>query len=170
MSSTANKINPDITACTELLAGYATKGFFTGFAVEKETSTKAFYQLHWHFNRLYQVEINLKTGKIQMPAIFPNVKPRSRMDKDFRVFIEERCSPDQPEHRRFDSEQLKVVDRSSNLSLVMALSENLTPQKTTQAMTRFIGLIHEVFKIFLKNGQYDTYVSEQYQIDADSFW
>ncbi|GAB3097888.1 hypothetical protein G8770_17385 [Aestuariicella hydrocarbonica] len=166
MASTVKKTNPDITACTDLLAGYATKGFFNGFSVEKETLKQARYQLHWHFNRLYQVDINLMTGKIQMPVVFPNVKSRSRMDKDFRAFIAERCSPVQLEHRRFNREQIKVVNRSSNLSLEMVLTEKLS----AQTMMRFIGLIHEVFKIFLKNGQHDTYVSEQYQIDADSFW
>ncbi|MBU3068233.1 hypothetical protein KOI40_00190 [Aestuariicella sp. G3-2] len=52
----------------------------------------------------------------------------------------------------------------------MNLTDGSDAEDAAQALSRFIAMIHEVFKIFLKNGHYDTYVAEQYQIDADSFW
>jgi hypothetical protein len=159
-----------INACTQTLSGFASKGFFNGFSVSKTTSNLAEYQFRWHFNCDFELKLNTKSKKITMPMVLPLVKSRSAMDKDFREFINELSDPDLPDHRRFNEKQLSVTNKDSKLSLSMQLPDDVNSESIVDEVGKFISVIHQVFKIFLKNGQYDEYVSGTYRIDADSFW
>lgn len=159
-----------LTTTTQTLTDYASKGFFNTFSTAKLSNSQATYHVRWHFQNIYELILNTKTNKLSIPVILPNVPARSAMDKDFRAFIKELSDTDLPEHRRIPSEQLKVVNKNKGLSLIMTLPKPLTATTLEQSIEKFISSIHQVFKFFLKNGNYDDYVAQTYGIDSDSFW
>ncbi len=163
-------VDPIINTCTETLEGYAQRGFLQGLGVISSTGKQAKYNLPWHFNKVFELHVNLNPVKIHMPVVLPNVLLRSAMDKDFRTYIQELSDSNLPAHRRFTPDELSVSNRKGNLSLTLKLASTTDSDQVVTQLGRFISLVHEVYKIFLKNGHYDQYVADQFGIDSDSFW
>jgi hypothetical protein len=154
-----------ISAVTELLAGYAARGVFRGFSAAAARGDKAAYRVLWHRNQTFDVTFDPATGRFCFPRLFANVPAGSPMYQELKEFVRSRGSGDLPEHRRIDSDkaQAKVSNRRGTISLVVEAKAG----ECEYGARKLIHLVHEIFMTFLVEGNYFEYMVEAFDLDPD---
>ncbi len=153
--------NPDIV--TKTLEFYAQKGVFRAFSCIAKSKDSIRYRMQWHKERSFGLTFDVPRQSLRFEAVLP--KTSAAMYEDFKRFVAERQSPELPKHRRIDPEEVRITcsRRNGDISvLVRARAGNLE-----YAVRALIGLVHEVYQVFLRDGRYYEYMIETFEVDRD---
>lgn len=152
---------------TGILEGYAEKAVFRGFSAHPKRGGKAAYTMVWHYDRRFELLLDVTKKTLQFPALLPGVPARSPMFRDLQAFVKERVSGDLPEHRRVDPAKTRVA--LGNLRGAVSLTLTVKDGDYEYATRKLIQIAHEIFLVFLVDGPYFDYTVEQLGFDPDQF-
>jgi hypothetical protein len=163
-SLTKKKAPVDIVSA--VLEGYAEKALFRSFSADKGRG-KATYRMVWHYDRPFELLLDVPNKTLRFPAVLPGVPARSEMYRALRAFLKDRQSPELPEHRRVDpaKARLALANQKGAVSLTLALKDS----DFEYAARKIIQIVHEIFLTFLVDGPYFEYTIEQLGLDPDRF-
>ena len=145
------------------LENYATRGVFRGFSRGPATKARASYKMLWHRDRMSELILDAQRKTLRIPVVLPQVGPE--MFQDFRQFVASRHSVDLPEHRRIDPSKAAVTcaNRGGNAGVTLAVEDG----DYEYGVRKLIGLVHEVYMVFLYDGRYYDYMVETFDLDPD---
>jgi hypothetical protein len=151
---------------TAVLEGYAEKALFRGFSAHPGRG-KATYRMVWHYDRPFELLLDVPKKTLRFPALLPGVPVRSTMYAALQAFVKERQSPELPDHRRIDSAaaRLALANQKGSVSLVLTVKN----ADFEYAARKIIQVVHEIFLIFLVDGPYYDYMVEHLGLDPDRF-
>jgi len=155
-----------IAAVESYLQGCAQRGFFSSFSRLPDEKGQARFSFTWHQDRPFDVYLDFYKQAIRMPIVLPGVEKGSDLDKDFRAFVKRCHSEGLPDHRRIDSArvEIKPILRAGNMSLSVRVKDG----DYGYGIDKLISLVHEVFKLFLKDGLYYQYMIDKFGLDPDT--
>ncbi len=148
-----------------ILEDYAARGVFRGVGPGAARKGTASFKIMWHRDRSFEFVVDVAKETMSFPAVLPGVPAHSTMYWEFREFVESRQSPDLPEHRRIDPEkaQVRCSNRDGNASLTVSVKDG----DYEYAVRKLVGLVHEVYMVFLYDGRYYDYMVETFDLDPD---
>lgn len=87
------------------------------------------------------------------------------MDRELRQFVRDRQAAERPEHRRIDPAKAAVrcSKRAGNIGLTVTALDGDLPY----AVRKLIGLVQEIYMVFLYDGRYYDYLVEVFDLDPD---
>ena len=94
---------------TAILEGYAEKAVFRGFSAHPRRGGKATYRMVWHYDRPFELVLDVPGKTLRFPAVLPGVPARSAMYRELRAFLKARQSAAMPEHRRVNPAKARVT-------------------------------------------------------------
>ncbi|HTR38739.1 MAG TPA: hypothetical protein VMH80_22690 [Bryobacteraceae bacterium] len=156
-----------VALVTSILEGYASKAVFRGFNAQAAGPGKARYRMVWHYERQFELTLDVRAKTLRFADLLPGMPAKSAIYKKLKAFLKERQSPATPEHRRVNpaKARLRVSNRAGNVSLAFSV-----PGGDFEYATRkIIHLVHEIFLVFLIDGNYYEYLVEQLGLDPDRF-
>jgi len=121
----------------------------------------------WHYERQFELTLDVRAKTLRFADLLPGMPAKSAIYKKLKAFLKERQSPATPEHRRVNpaKARLRVSNRAGNVSLAFSV-----PGGDFEYATRkIIHLVHEIFLVFLIDGNYYEYLVEQLGLDPDRF-
>jgi hypothetical protein len=152
---------------TAILESYAEKAVFRGFSAHPKRRGKAAYRMVWHYDRPFELLLDMPGKTLQFPAILTGVPARSAMYRELSAFLKSRQSSETPEHRRVDPVKARVT--LSNQRGAVSLSLTAKDGDFEYATRKIIQIIHEIFMVFLVDGPYYEYMVEQLGLDPDRY-
>ena len=123
------------------------------------------FKTMWQSDRSFEFEVDLRKDTMSFPAVLPDVPAHSSMYWEFREFVESRQSAGVPDHRRIDPAKVQVRcgNRDGNVSLTVAVKDG----DYEYAVRKLVGLVNEVYMVFLYGGGYDDYMTDTFGWDPD---
>lgn len=152
---------------TGILEGYAEKAVFRGFSAHPKRGGKAAYQMVWHYDRRFELLLDVPNKTLRFPSLLPGVPARSPMYRDLQAFVKERTSGDLPEHRSITPAKARAA--LGNERGVVSLTLTVRDHDFEYGARKLIQLAHEIFLVFLVDGPYFEYTVEQLGLDPDQF-
>ena len=119
----------------------------------------------WHYERAFDLIVETRKKIILTPVGLPAVPARSPLYKHYQAFGKSHHAATPPDHGRIEKSKLRVryADRRGNFCLTMALRD----EDYAYALQRLVHLVHETFLIFLVDGPYRDYMTEQLGADVE---
>jgi len=108
----------------------------------------------------FHLTFDAKRHALVLEKLFPKIPAGSAMDVGIKTFIASCCSADRPEHRRVDTERVKVRYLRGSLT-IMVLDEDYA-----YAVKQAITLVNEIFLGFV-NVEYPEYMVEHFRLPED---
>ena len=144
------------------LESYAQRAVFRGFSQDLRP-TKAVFRMLWHRDRVFELTFEPQKNTLRFAPLLPNVD--ATMYRDLQSFIEQRLSPNLPDHRRIDPYKMQILPmrRQGNVSLAAQILDG----DDEYATRKVIHLVHEIFLTFLLDGRYYDYMVENFDLDPD---
>jgi len=166
-TKTPAKRQTTVARVTSILEGYAAKGVFRGFSAQPASRGTARYRMVWHYDRQFELTLDVASRTLRFADLLPGIPANSAMYKELKAFLKERQSPDRVEHRRVDPQKarIRVTNRGGRVSLVFSLLDS----DFEYASRKIIHLVHEIFLVFLIDGNYFDYLVEHLGLDPDRF-
>ncbi len=161
------KSGATVKQVTGILEGYAEKAVFRGFSAHPKTGGKAVYKMVWHYDRPFELLLDVPGKTLQFPAVLPGVPARSPMYRELQAFLKIRQTNEMPEHRRVNPAKARLT--SSNQRGVVSLKLTVKDGDFEYATRKMIHIVHEIFMVFLVDGPYFEYMVEQLGLDPDRF-
>ncbi len=152
---------------TAILEGYAEKAVFRGFSAHPKRGGKAKYSMVWHYDRPFELLLDVPKKTLQFPAVLPGVPARSAMYRELRAFLKSRTSAEMPEHRRVDRARARLA--TSNQRGAVSLTLTVKDGDFDYAARKIIHIVHEIFMVFLVDGPYYEYMVEHLGLDPDRY-
>jgi hypothetical protein len=121
----------------------------------------------WHFDRAFELLLDVPEKTLRFPVVLPGVPARSPMYRELRAFLKERHSAELPEHRRVNPVKARLT--MTNQQGAVALKLTVKDGDFEYAMRKIIQIVHEIFMVFLVDGPYYEYMVEQLGLDPDRF-
>ena len=121
----------------------------------------------WHFDRPFELLLDVPAKTLRFPDVLPGVPARSVMYRALRAFLKERHSTDVPEHRRVNPVKARVT--LNNKVGVVALTLRTKDGDFDYATRKIIQIVHEIFMVFLVDGSYYEYMVDQLGLDPDRY-
>ncbi len=147
---------------------YSKKGFFSSLVVKSEFKNSITYRFKWHLEQFFELVVNKKTKKLTFPCILSNVDKKGSVDIKFRLFIKSLIGEDLEKHQRLakHNKSVRIINRNGTVSL------SIMPEDEDYAhfMTQVIGAAHQVYTCFLRDGGFDDYLIDAYNIELDTYW
>lgn len=157
-----------IEACDVKMKHYVVKRVFTSMPKKEIKKNNITYYIKWHMNRIFTLKIDTQIKKITMGPILPNVNKNSKMDKDFRKFIWSFIGSSAENHKRLSltKKGVRIVNHNGNLSFSVVCDDD----NYCNLLEKIIAITHQVYTLFLRNGGYDEYLVDTFDIDLDSYF
>jgi hypothetical protein len=159
--------NSPVTLVTGILEGYAEKAVFRGFSAHPKRGGKAVYKMVWHFDRPFELLLDVPRKTLRFPAVLPGVPARSAMYRELRAFLQARQTDALPEHRRVNPAKARVT--SSTARGIVSVQLTVKDGDFDYATRKIIHIVHEIFMAFLVDGPYYEYMVEQLGLDPDRY-
>jgi hypothetical protein len=152
---------------TAMLESYAEKAVFRGFSAHPQRGGKATYRMVWHYDRPFEMVLDVPEKTLRFTEVLPRVPVRSAMYRALREFLKSRQSPETPEHRRVNPAKARVAlsNKGGSVSLKLTVKDG----DVEYAARKIIHIVHEIFMVFLVDGPYYEYMVEQLGLDPDRF-
>lgn len=149
----------------DVLQGYAGRGVFRGFSAGPVRGGKATFRMTWHYNRVFELVLDGRQQTLRFPQLLPDVPADSALYRELKEFIRGRHDAALPEHRRIDRQraEAKPAVRQGVVSLAMKVHDGDYEYGTR----KLIHLVHEIFLVFLANGNHLEYLVETFDLDPD---
>jgi hypothetical protein len=161
------KIAKPVDIVTAVLEGYAEKAVFRGFSAHPGRGGRATYQMVWHFDRPFELLLDVPGKTLRFPDVLPGVPARSAMYRELRAFMKVRQTDKLPEHRRVNPAKARLT--LTNQRGAVALKLTVKDGDFDYATRKMIQVVHEVFMVFLVDGPYYEYMVERLGLDPDRF-
>jgi hypothetical protein len=152
---------------TGILEHYAEQAVFRGFSAHPKRGGKATYKMVWHYDRPFELLLDVPKKTLSFPMLLPGVPVRSTMYRELRAFLRARQSGDLPEHRRVNPAKARIT--AANLRGAVSLTLIVKDGDFEYAARKLIQIAHEIFLVFLVDGPYFEYTVEQLGLDPDQF-
>ena len=136
---------------------YARRGVFRGFSKQPSPEGIAAFRMIWHRDRSFDLIVDTQKQTISIPEVLPRVP--EDIYTDFKTFVKSRHDAGLPDHRRIDKSKAYV--RSTNRRGKVSLRLVVKVGDYEYGLQRLIHLVHETYLMFLANGMYRDYMSEQ---------
>lgn len=149
------------TNLERILKEYAQKGVFRGFSAHPSEPS---FRLLWHRNQFFDLVFDAKTKTLRVPVVMPSVD--APMYAHYKEFVKERCSEEEPEHRRIDRQKVRV--RTAWKGGKVAVSMVAVDGDLEYALRKLIHLVHETYLVFLYDGRYYNYLIDTFDLDPDT--
>ena len=159
--------NATIALVTAILEGYAAKAVFRGFSAHPRTKGKATYRMVWHYDRSFELLLDVPKKTLRFPSVLPGVPPRSPMYRELQAFLKARQSEELPEHRRVNPAKARLT--LANQRGAVSLKLTMKDADFRYATRKMIHVVHEIFMVFLVDGPYFEYMVEQLGLDPDRY-
>lgn len=152
---------------TAVLEGYAERAVFRGFSARPGRGGKVTYKMVWHYDRPFELLLDVSKRTLRFPALLPGVPARSPMYSALQAFVKARQSLEIPEHRRVDptKARLALANQKGSVSLTLTVKS----ADFEYAARKIVQVVHEIFLIFLVDGPYYDYMVEHLGLDPDRF-
>jgi hypothetical protein len=156
-----------VALVTGILEGYAEKAVFRGFSADVKRGGKATYKMVWHYDRPFELLLDIPKKTLRFPALLPGIPARSGMYRELQAFLKSRRSEEVPEHRRVNPAKARIALATRR----GAVSISITAKDADfdYATRKIIQIVHEIFLIFLVDGPYYEYMVEHLGLDPDRF-
>ena len=157
------KTKPSLPSIRAFMENYAQRGVFRSFSSQPAPKGVAAFRMIWHRDRPFDLIVDTQKKTILIPEVLPGVP--AAIYKDFKAFVESRHADSLPDHRRIDKSKahVRTTSRRGTVSLRMAVKGG----EYEYGLQRLIHLVHETYLIFLANGMYRDYMSEQLSASFD---
>lgn len=152
---------------TAILEGYAEKAVFRAFSAHPKRGGKAIYRMVWHYDRAFEMALDVPGKTLEFPAVLPGVPARSTMYRNLRAFLKSRQAAETPEHRRVNPAKVRLT--LANQRGAVSLRFMVKDGDFEYATRKIIHIVHEIFMVFLVDGAYYEYMVEQLGLDPDRF-
>lgn len=152
------------TVVSRQLKTYARRGVFRSFSQTRADDGQAEFRFYWLWNLPFRLTFDGKRGALSFKKLLPNIPSRSGLDTELRAFIKNRCSPDQPEHRRLDPKRVAI--RYSNRRGTVAVTFLVVGNDYEYGVKKALNLINEIFLGFL-NVHYPDYMVENFRLPGE---
>jgi hypothetical protein len=159
--------NATIALVTAILEGYAEKAVFRGFSAHPQGNGKATYRMVWHYDRPFELLLDVPGKTLRFPAVLPGVPARSPMYRELQTFLRARQTAEMPEHRRLNPVKARIA--LSNQRGAVSLKLTVKDGDFDYATRKMIHIVHEIFMVFLVDGPYFEYAVEQLGLDPDRY-
>lgn len=149
----------------ETLAGYAARGVFRSYSEIPSRGPEAEFRFRWFRDAVFRIQFDARSRTLTFPALFPEMVPRSAMDRDSRTFVRERSAPTLPAHRRIDPRRLGVtcVNRRGAMSLVVKIKG----RDVEYGVRKAVHLVQDIFMDFLNDSRFAPYLVENFNLDPE---
>lgn len=146
-----------------VLENYAARGVFRGFSRGRASKTRATFKMLWHRGQTFEVILDTRRKTLRIPVVLPQVS--AQMSAGLRQFVATRRSARLPAHRRIDAKKAAVscARRGGNASVTIEVRDG----DWEYGVRKLIGLVHEVYMVFLYDGPYYDYMVETFDLDPD---
>jgi hypothetical protein len=160
-------IHATVALVTGILEGYAEKAVFRGFSAHPKGGGKAVYKMLWHYDRPFELLLDVAQKTLQFPSVLPGVPARSAMYRELRAFLKARQTDEMPEHRRVNPAKARLL--SSATRGIVSVKLTVKDGDFDYATRKIIQIVHEIFMAFLVDGPYYEYLVEQLGLDPDRY-
>jgi len=148
------------------LEGYASRGVFQGFSRGPLRRDKLTFKIAWHRGCVFDLILDVERGTLRFANVLTNVPANSTMYRELKEFIKSRQSDDIPEHRRIDDRRARIRSASRNGTVALVLT--IKDGDYEYGVRKLVHLVHEIFMIFLIDGNYFDYMVENFGLDPDA--
>jgi len=148
-----------------LLQEYAARGVFRGFSRIAARGSQATFKMQWHRDRSFELTVDTRTTTLRMPVVLPEIPAKSEMYRELRQFVQEQQAEERVAHRRIDP--AKTAVRCSNRAGNVGLTMHAVDGDLEYAIRKLIGLVQEIYLVFLYDGRYYDYMIEVFDLDPD---
>jgi hypothetical protein len=124
--------------------------------VTAQTRTTAKYRIVWHYDRVFEVTLNVSKRTLQFGTVLPDVPPRSPIYRELKTFVEDLQSDKRPDHRRVDPVRAQLGCSNRRGSVVVAMT--VASDEFEYGTRKLIHAVNEIFMIFLRDGRYSEYI------------
>jgi hypothetical protein len=159
--------NSPVALVSRILEEYAAKAVFRGFSAHPKAGGKAAYKMVWHFDRPFELLLDVPEKTLRFPAVLPGVPARSPMYRELQAFLKVRQTDELPEHRRVNPAKARLT--MATQGGIVALKLTVKDGDFDYATRKIIQIVHEIFMVFLVDGPYYEYMVEQLGLDPDRF-
>ena len=121
----------------------------------------------WHYDRPYEMWLDVGKKTLQFPAVLPGVPVRSPMYRELKAFLKVRQTAEMPEHRRVNPAKARLTPANKRGMVSIALT--VKDDDFDYAARKIIQIVHEIFLIFLGDGPYFEYLVEHLGLDEDRY-
>ncbi len=156
---------PEVDAAAKLLERYATRGVFQGFSQAPGLEGRGIFKVLWHRNRHFELILDVAMSTLRFPLVLPEVPAKSPMYRDLQEFVKSRQSGALPDHRRIDPAKatVKVGNRGGSVSVTLTVNDG----DLEYGVRKIVALVHEIFLVFLLDGNYYEYMVDKFDLDPD---
>ncbi len=156
-----------LQVCDAQMELLASRGIITAVARQDAGNDSITYRFKWHMGRVFELIADGKNLRLVFPSILPMVDKRSKLDADLRRFVRSLSGFGVEKHRRLvqDHKHARLTNRKGTLSLsVRSEHENYT-----DFVANVIGVAHQIYTLFLREGGYDEYLVDAFGIEPDTY-
>ncbi len=102
---------------------------------------------------------------MRFPLLLPGIPAYSAMYREFQTFLVSRQSDTLLAHRRIDraKARVKAGNKSGSVSVTLTVEDD----DFEYGVRKLIDLVHEIFLVFLVDGNYYDYMVEEFDLDPD---
>ena len=167
MASRKQRSHPaELRGAAEVVSGiletYARRGVFRGYSRGSEGRGQATYKIVWHFDRVWELRLDIERGRLRFPLVLPNLPADSQMYSELKEFVRSRHGESLAEHRRIDRGKAEVNThkRNGNVSLTLTVKND----DYEYGVRKLVHLVHEIFMTFLRDGSYYEYLVDNFDL------
>jgi hypothetical protein len=151
---------------TSILEGYAGRGVFAGFRLNKRQARKADFTVQWHFRRVFSIQFDEAKASLTLVGLLPQVSAAPTLRRELAAYLRRCAAPERQPHRRIDPEKARVscYVRSDSLSLRVDVQDG----DYEYATRRLVHLVNEIFLDFLRDALYVEYMVEHLGMNPET--
>jgi len=155
-----------INAIQSALQAYADRGIFRSYSYKSVAAGKHEFRFAWLTDHPFLLVFNQHSHSFVFKDLLPNVEKKSLVDSRFRCFLKGCYSGELPEHRRIDSEKIKLscINREDSLSISLKLFPHCDD---AYAVNKAVNLVSDIFNIFLHQPENSFYVHNNFGIAGE---
>ena len=130
-----------VKAVSAELQNYADRGIFQNFSLAEQAGKGSVnYRFHWLAEMPFNLRLNVQKSEIEIKDVLPAVPFRSKMDKEFRSFLQQRSAESIPSHRRLDDQRFTFSCKNlrRNYRLVLVFNPVMVAMLQKQRLTFFM--------------------------------
>jgi hypothetical protein len=158
---------PQKATVATLLDEYAARGVFRVAQQPGQLGLGSeFFELVWFRNQTMTLELTAKPPRVRLVNVLPAITPRSRLDRQLRVWLTQRQADALPAHRRIDPANFAL--RLSRRDGKMTLELRSASADLVVATEKLVRLVNELYLDFLAAPERFDWVQDVFDLDPDN--
>ncbi len=147
---------------------YASRGAFRAFSETGSSLWRGTWRARWYQDRTIEIVADGRRRSITLKNILPAVERTSVLDRNLRAFVSNQTGNAVPSHRRLGEsrDSVRITNRGGDISIALKADEGVDSQTLTD---RAISLGQQIYTVFLREGGYDDYLVDAFDVDLDAY-